>query len=204
MAQITLAAFDPWRFLSEPARVRLLIYAGLLTMALALFMGEIGASLKTSAAPWGIISLELSATWDDARVILGSWGPAARADAALVVGMDFLFLVSYAVFLSLMCVQVAGKLYAWHSVPALVGVALSWAMLLAGAADAVENVALIQILRGSGLFLWPAVSYWSAVPKFVTMLLAVAFCLWGWLFYLNSLALHQFREGARAAGQGDS
>lgn len=201
---MTLADFDLYGFLSDRARVRLMIYAGIATLALGLGMFHIGASLKTAAAPWGVISLELAHTTDQARLVLASWDEAARVDAALVVGMDCLFLLCYALFLSLMCVQVGGQLYAWHQVPALMGVILSWAVLLAGVADAVENVALIQILRGSELSLWPALSYWSAVPKFVTILLSVAFCLWGWLFYLNSVALHQFREGMRAAGPGDS
>ena len=201
---MTLAAFDPYRFLSDRARVRSIIYVGLLTLALALFISHVGTTLKTAAAPWGIISLELSRTWDGAQQVLASWDEAARVDAALVVGMDCLFLFCYAVFLSLMCAQLAGQLYAWHRLPAFIGVILSWAMLLAGVADAVENVALIQMLRGSELFLWPSISYWSAVGKFVTILLSVAFCLWGWLFYLNLVALHQFREGMRAPGQVDS
>ena len=186
---MTLAQFDPYGFLSDRARVRLMIWTGVLTLALGLTLSQLGGSLATGGAPWGITSLELAHTMDGARAVLASWDEAARVDAALVVGLDFLFLVSYALFLSLMCVQVAGQLYAWHRVPVLIGVILSWAVLLAGVADAVENVALIQMLRGSELPLWPTVAYWSAVPKFVTILLSVAYCLWGWLFYLNSVAL---------------
>jgi len=199
---MTLVDFDLYRFLSDRARVRLMIWTGIATLALGLGMSQLGGSLQNGSAPWGLISLELAHTMDGARTVLASWDAAARVDAALVVGLDFLFLVSYSLFLSLMCVQLAGQLYTWHRVPALVGVILSWAMLLAGLVDAVENVALVQMLRGSALPLWPTVAYWSAVPKFVTILLSVAFCLWGWLFYLNSVALHQFREGKHAGGVG--
>lgn len=199
---MTLADFDLYRFLSDRARVRLMVYAGLAALALGLGMSHIGGSLKTGGAPWGIISLELAHTPDQAQAVLASWDAGARVDAGLVVGLDFVFALSYVLFLSLMCMQLAGQLYSWHRVAALVGVVLSWAVVLAGVADVVENVALIQMLRGSELPLWPTVAYWSAVPKFVTILLSVVFCFWGWLFYLNSVALHQFREGMRAAGAG--
>ena len=46
------------------------------------------------------------------------------------------------------------------------GLALAWGQWLAALLDALENVALLRMLRGPETHPWPRVARWSAIPKF--------------------------------------
>jgi hypothetical protein len=52
--------------------------------------------------------------------------------------------------------------------------------------DAVENYALIRVLLGSNLVIWPKVAKWCAVPKFVIVAAGLAYILIGALISLLS------------------
>ena len=62
------------------------------------------------------------------------------------------------------------------------GDVFAWISLLAGAFDGLENLALIQLLLGSELTVWNAMSRWSPLAKF-RLLLSVM----GWLKQIGIL-----------------
>ena len=137
-----------------------------LTVALLLALRSLDAALVTPAAPLGIVSFELAGDMQTAQRILDSWTAAGRVDAAIGLGLDYLFLVSYSLTIALGCLKTGGALARRGSRLAAPHVALARAQGIAAALDAVENLALIQLLRGSTWEPWPALARACAIPKF--------------------------------------
>ena len=73
--------------------------------ALALFVMAvfrvIDVPLQTSAAPSGVISYELAGSAPAAQAMIDSWGAQARLYAAFGLGLDYLFMLSYALAIGL-------------------------------------------------------------------------------------------------------
>ena len=157
------APFARW---PEALRRRLLWISAGLSFVLMGVLTRIGVPLESEAAPRGIVSFELAGDASTAQAILDSWSDAARLHAALSLGLDYLFLVAYAVALSLACVEVAKRIAPTGLGLARVGVLLAWGQLLAAGLDAIENFALIQLLLGSDGASWPGLAWWCAAIKF--------------------------------------
>jgi len=51
--------------------------------------------MRTAAAPWGMVSFQLAGSMEESRSILQSLGAMGSVHAALSLGLDFLFLLSY-------------------------------------------------------------------------------------------------------------
>ena len=134
-----------------PDRPESVVVAALLLALLAAsaWMSALGRPLVTDASPSGIIGFELAGTAARAAAILASWDAAARAAARTQTLWDFLLYIPlYVVTLSAWA--------AWGAKRApsrrleRLGVALAWAMLAAGALDALENRELLaQLAHGA-------------------------------------------------------
>lgn len=105
-----------------------------------------GKPLRTDAAPKGILSYEFAWTKPQADSILTSWA-SLQETARQQLLLDFGFLVFYPLTLSLACVMLAGSSF---NKTAAVGISISWAVLLAGPLDAIENLALLRMLATNG------------------------------------------------------
>ena len=105
-----------------------------------------GKPLRTDAAPKGILSYEFAWTKPQADSILSSWEK-IKDTARQQLLLDFGFLVFYPLTLSLACAMLAGSKF---NNMAAAGVFISWAVLLAGVLDAVENLALLRMLSTGG------------------------------------------------------
>jgi hypothetical protein len=144
--------------------------------------------LRNAVSPQGIVSFELCAYTGSCRAIVEAWGPVGQVWAALSLGVDYLFMFLYpaTMFLGLMLVVV-------HVPERLKMLTCSAALAVwgAGAADALENYCLAQMLvsPAAGGFAWPAAIF--ATIKFV--LLGVTL---GWLL---AMTLRFARGSARAA-----
>lgn len=94
-------------------------------------------------APHGIVSLQLAKDARRVDEILQVWGDEGRRIARGNVRLDFLFLAGYPLFLSLACVfGIRGG-----ALDALF-LTLSWAVLLAGPLDLLENFLTLRMLSG--------------------------------------------------------
>ena len=175
-------ASDPFSWVREDARPRLLIVLGVLLAIVTGWLLAEGRALVTEAAPNGVVSLELAGTRERAAEILGSWSPRAREAFAFVQGLDTLYLVLYAGWLSLAVASLARRLRgAWRRV----GLALSWLILLAGGLDLVENWALdVELARGASAF-HARLAWACALPKFALVALAGAFLAIGLAAWLR-------------------
>ena len=133
-----------------------------------------GAALKNEVAPAGIVSYEFAGDLSSVKAILNSWDAETKITAGINLGIDFLFLLLYSQAIALGCLLLGkyGKIK--------VGVISLIANLqfVAAFLDALENYALIQLLTGSLLDIWPSIAYWSALPKFVIVAMGLLFIMY--------------------------
>jgi len=166
----------PFRWLTPSSRGRVF---GVLLVATLVVMSAISAldvPLRTAAAPNGIVSFELAGSPAQARTILASWDATARIAAGLSLGVDYLFMVLYALTIGLGCVLIGEKL---GGMAARLGVVLAWGVAFAAVLDAVENWALIRWLLGSRAGFWPSLAAGCATVKFALVGVGLAFVLGG-------------------------
>ena len=164
-----------------PSDKRKPLFLSLLALTLLLFavFRVLDTPLRTAAAPNGIVSYELAGTPAAAQSILDSWDERARLFAAFGLGLDYLFMPSYALALSLGILLTAGR----HAGAfAKLGAWMGWGALAAALFDAVENFSLWQFLLGDFQALWPRLASICATVKFALLLLGLAYALIGWLW----------------------
>lgn len=176
----------PLRRLSAPAQRRALPPLIVATLALTAVLQFVGRPLQTAAAPLGIISFELAGTWEAAGAMVASWDQAAQLHAAFSLGLDYLYMPLYAATIALACVRAAASTLRRPPAAAL-GLLLAWGLGLAALLDAVENVALWQVLQGPAAVAWPAVARWCAIAKF-------AWVFAGLLYASAGFAAHLFKK----------
>lgn len=156
----------PWRALAANVRLGLLRRTAILAVLLTIFMARIGAPLDSPEAPMGIVSLELARTPEKMGRIVDEWTPRQEATARRSLRLDFTYLVVYALALSLACAALADATWLGRRAVATAAAAMSWGSLAAGALDAVENVALLAVLRGAAMTMAPPVAFAAASLKF--------------------------------------
>lgn len=174
----------PFSWVKERATVPLLITLIIGSIALSIVLSSIGQSLKNQTAPQGIISFELAGSASRAEQIISSWSDAARRDAFLSIGVDYLYLFVYPLAISLACLVVSARL-SRRRTPTKTGATLSWLVLVAGLLDAVENLAMIRMLKSNEGDLWPVLAKWCAIPKFSLVASGLAYVLLAALLVLS-------------------
>jgi hypothetical protein len=163
-----------------PAEKRPALFIVLLisTLALTFSLFALGAPLRTSAAPAGIISYEFARGETTAQAILASWSGRDKIFAGFNLGLDYLYIPLYSTTIALAVIWVSTTLRVSGRI--LLGVAaLAWGQWLAAALDAVENVALFVMLVDMPTTPWPQIAFWCAAIKFTLILLGIAYVLSG-------------------------
>jgi hypothetical protein len=165
----------PFEWLTESTQRR--AFWGLLVLAVVLLttLNVLDHPLKTEASPYGIISFELAGELSTSQAMMASWGSQGAIHAGLSLGLDYVFLMTYAGGIALGCVLLARGFLDHSRGAATLGVVLSWLLLAAGLLDALENYALIRVLLGSPATYWPVVARASAIPKFLLVLAGLAY-----------------------------
>ena len=74
-----------------------------LTIVLTVALQAVNAPLKTPAAPQGIVSYEFAGTTAAAQSILDSWDAGAKVYAGFSLGLDYLYMPTYALTIGLAC-----------------------------------------------------------------------------------------------------
>lgn len=164
------------------------------TLVIAFLLQSLSAPYCTAApgetARYNIVHFEFAGKPEKAQTIVDSWGEAGRAALVNQVLVDYAFLIAYpsAIALGILLVlRNTSSRRAWAF-----GRFLAWGQLAAGLLDAIENAALIGILRGHVQSPLPEIAYWCAAPKFALVLAGV-------LFILAGLALSYSRVSEAAA-----
>ncbi|MBN2388498.1 MAG: hypothetical protein JXB85_15885 [Anaerolineales bacterium] len=170
----------PLDFTPPTARKPLFLYLLAWTLLLFAVFQALNAPLRTPAAPAGIVTFELARTPANAQAILDSWSHCSTWTlAAFGLGFDYLFMPSYAVTLALGVLVAAGRHPGWF---ARLGAWMGWAAFAAAILDALENLALFQIMLLSGAEVWPGMAFWCATIKFALLLAGILYGLTGWLW----------------------
>jgi hypothetical protein len=172
----------PFEWLPAANQRRVFIVSALLAIFVMINLQILGQPLNTEAAPAGIVSFELAGNILAADRMLASWGDAGRVYAGLSLGLDYLFLATYAVAIGLGCVLVARGFSQRSRFLSTAGILLAWAQLGAALLDGLENYALIRVLLGSQHKLWPMLAQWCAVPKFLLVALGLVYVGFGAVF----------------------
>ncbi len=170
---------SPFDWLSPTEQKVAFILTFLLTMILMVSLNSIDSHLKTAAAPSGIVSFELAGNTASAKRILDSWGAEGKMYAGLSLGLDYLFLVSYALAIALGCVLVSRGLKIIAGTLSSAGSLLAWIVLIAAILDATENYGLIKVLLGSRNDIWPALARWCSLLKFSIVGLGLLYVILG-------------------------
>ena len=149
------------------------------TLILFAIFRILNAPLVTPAAPGGIVTFELAGSASGSQAILDSWDARARTFAAFGLGLDYLFMLSYAMALMLGTLLAAGRHMGWLRI---LGTATGWGALVAALCDAVENLALWRQLVVSVSTPWPEVAAACATLKFALLGLGIAYAFVGWVW----------------------
>lgn len=150
-----------------------LLLAGVLQSMAAPFAG----SKPGEPTRYNILHFEFAGDVATAKAIVDSWGADGQAQALKQTLVDYLFLLSYpqAIALGILAVlKNARSAMLWKA-----GRWLAWLQWLAGLLDAVENAALIGILKGHVASPLPEIAFWCAAPKFAIVVSGIVFVLAG-------------------------
>ena len=167
---------DSGSSLFTPNHQRWLRYTTVSTIVICVAMLIVDHPLKTTHAPLGIISLQLAGSTQAAKQVVYDWDPKHRLAAAFGLGLDYLFLCSYAIWIFLGSRWAALRWMKTQPARAQIFAWLSWAALVAGALDGVENVILLIFLQSDGRSVLYPLAFWCAVVKF--LLLAITIGIW--------------------------
>jgi len=172
---------NPFSWLSGDDYANVIYIFAFLTLMLLFSLTIIDRSLKTEPAPRGIISFELAKDFSSSTEILSSWDSTAKLNAALSLGLDYLFLVVYSFFLALSCYVLSQKIAGFNNWLSGAGIGLAWMQFLAAIFDAIENYALIRLLFGSQQAYLPQAAFYFATIKFILITLGLLYLLIGFL-----------------------
>ncbi len=157
----------PFEWLTPSGQIRAFIFFFILSLLVMVSLQVTGDHLITTVSPSGILSFEFVGELLAAQNMVNSWGQTGRVYAGLNLGLDYLFLLVYAWAIGLGCVLVACSLSLRTTFLANLGILIAWAQLGAALLDCVENYALIRVLFGTEVAVWPVVARCCAFPKFL-------------------------------------
>lgn len=170
------APFSDW-----PRSVQAVVCAVLVVASLwfGRYLKEQGQPIE-ERLPYGVLTPEAPGSSANAQRIIDWLSVEGIAAARRQTRLDSVFLVLYALALSLACTLIAeasvGPLRA-------IGVMVAWVALAAVALDAIENLAMLRMLSSATAAPWPQLSTACASLKFTIALGALAYIVIGlaWL-----------------------
>jgi hypothetical protein len=163
---VSLLTEPPSLPIAESRRRRALwLFGGIAVVAFAV-LSAIDLRLMEGGAP-GIVPFEVAFSSERAREVLDEWGSEGRAFAVASLLVDYVFILGWALFLSLACILAAARQRAGRL--ARLGAAGAWAALLAGLCDALEDAALLGVIASDGDRPLPLVAGIFASAKFLLL-----------------------------------
>lgn len=149
-----------------------------LTLGMWAFMAVLwlqGRPLTKGAAPCGILSFEFAWSRDRAEEILAEWRPDLTETARRQLFIDFGFILFYPLAISFACAMLSDSRF---NARPKTGVALSWAVLVAGPLDVAEDLALLHMLDNGATDSSARIAACCAGPKFLLVLAALGYLVW--------------------------
>jgi len=172
---------SPFSKLSRSSERNLTISLLILLVATIIVMLFFDSFLKNEVAENGIVSFELAKDLETSTSILDSWKEQAKIAASLSMGLDFLFLIIYALFIGLLIHKINERL--WKNKPFnKVGIILVWAAFIMALSDVIENIALIKLLLGDMQQHWSSIAYYFAILKFTILIIGMLYILLNFIY----------------------
>ncbi len=166
----------PFSSIEPPLLGALLLRLGVLLVFSTALIAFLNVPLETEAAPLGIVSFELAGTPYTALAILLEWqSKSVVGHATLLQLVDFLYLLIYGAFFSMLALWVGRRLgdSTWS-------LRAAWAATLAAGFDILENgVLLFELVRMSSPAPYPQLAMAFALLKFVLIGFAAVYGLGG-------------------------
>lgn len=153
-----------------PGRVRVLFVP---LVAVTLVVGTVLLLLDPGGQ--GIIGLEVAGSVAAARRVMAVWDDRDMIHAAFGTGLDYLFLLAYSNAIALACIW-GRRVFRTHWLVSLGGL-LAWGAWVGAVFDAIENVALLDMLRGPVASPAPQIAAACASAKFVLVYAGIAYAL---------------------------
>lgn len=167
---------SPYCKLSKSSIRNLTIVLLISVVILVTVMRYLDSQIQNIDNAQGIISFELANDLSKSEAILNSWNTLSKTSAGMSMGFDFLFLIVYSLFITILIHLVNEKLWRKSKINS-VGVLLIWLTFLAALFDMIENVALIKLLLGDLQQKWSSIAYYFAICKFSLLSLGVFFII---------------------------
>ena len=157
---------SPFAWLPQPAQLPLCLLLIVAALAFGYYFGKQGAPLNR-LLPHGVLDIEAPWSTERAQAINQALGDSGIAVARRHTRLDFIFLVLYPLALSSACALLAAAL---PGKAGAIGMMVAWAVLCAAPLDAVENLAMLQLLAGTTSAPWPQLAIVCAALKFTLVL----------------------------------
>lgn len=165
---------DLYFWIKEEAKLPLFLVVFVLSTIVSAALSKIGAAENPGEPSLRVISLEL-ANNEEAKAMVNSFTPRMREKAFLNLGLDYLFLFLYPISISLACHLLARSFeIGWVK---NLGLWLSVVSLLPIIFDALENYAIIQMLKTGVFETWANIARFSAIPKFLFAAIGLTYVL---------------------------
>lgn len=144
-----------------------------------------GAGLITDISSMGIVDLELADSPSRLSTLLLAWNKTTVVNNILI---DFLFIPSYALFLSLGCRNLAISTNNTEMIR--VGHITAKGVWLAALLDVIENLLMLGSIEGYYSTSSLVLTRWVAIIKFLLVAIAILFLLTGSIYYLVKKKSH--------------
>ena len=142
------------------------------------------STLKSDTCPNGIVSFELAKNLNTSKAIINSWDTTAKTDAGLSLGIDFLFLLLYSGFIGLVIYILNEKLWKHQKFVYQTGRIFIALIFAAALLDAIENIALIQLLKGHLEQSWVSIAFYAATVKFILVGISLLYLIVNLVYFL--------------------
>lgn len=152
---------------------RNLTIAAIATIVMIVVMQWQGAVLKTTTSKMGIVNLEFADTPAELQALLLRWDTAV---VTMNIWLDFLFIISYVLFLSIAAVFCALK-WKEKSKPQQIGLFLAKTAFAAGILDIAENLLMLQSIAGIYTEASLNLTYYCAAIKFFLIGLIILYLI---------------------------
>ena len=167
---------SPFAKISQKTEKKLTFSVFYLLLITIVVMRYFDTYLTNKITSNGIISFELAKTLERSQEILDSWSPLAKVFAGLSLGFDFLFLLIYTLFISILIHNLNDRLWIGKYFYKIGGI-LIWTMFIAAVFDAIENICLIKLLTGSLNQYWAHGAYYFALAKFLLISISLLYII---------------------------
>jgi hypothetical protein len=166
-----------YSFLSRNSRItnqKFLIYSLLFLLLSTFVLKYFDNPLHNDSSPNGIMSFEFAKKVSVSSEIIKTWkAQDVLVLAGLNTGFDFLYLLSYSLFISIVIylLSIRWNNHVIHKIARL----FMWLILFAAFFDIIENISLIKLLLGDHSQTWTSIAFYSASVKFSIVFICFAY-----------------------------